>query len=59
MTHQTSLDLGWANAIAARNNDIVVAAMKPEITFFIAVSGVAGQEPSVAEFLYCGIGLFQ
>jgi hypothetical protein len=57
MLHQAVFNLGGADSVAAGNDNVVVAAVEPEISFLVPMSGVAGQQPAVAEFLFGRIRL--
>ena len=55
MFGQAILDLAGANAVSGAGDDVVVAAHIPEITLFIAVSGVTGDQPVADVFFTRGL----
>src|SRR5262249_34139973 len=48
---QAALDLEWRDAVAARLDDVVVAALEPEVAVGVAAQYVAGIVPRPAENL--------
>src|SRR5262245_48481385 len=51
MAHQAFLDLARADAIAARGDDVVVAALEEDVAILVDAPEVAGQQPVAGELL--------
>src|ERR1700722_3546163 len=58
MLEQAILDLGRADAIAGRGDDVVLAAQVPEVAVLILPSEIAGQKKSAGEFLFRRVRIF-
>src|ERR1043165_9111577 len=54
MLHQAALDLGRPDAVARALDDVVGAALVPDVAVFIHAALVAGQAPAVADELVAG-----
>src|SRR3984885_15664749 len=58
MFEQAVLDLGRADAIAGRGDDVVLAAQVPEVAVLILPSEIPGQEKTAGEFLFRRVRIF-
>src|SRR5213075_2489776 len=55
--HQAFLDLARADPVAARGDDVVVAALEEDVAVLVDAAEVAGQQPVAGELGGRGLGI--